>query len=192
MSALGALGSVLPRRNHSYPGTAPWPDLQILQPKFNFQLLLALERERSKFETVRSTCVCRSQPRHLGCCGPSGEESHWPPSLDCSKKAALGLGDKTEGRGQDCSLVDRSSSLTEASGMPGKPGPLTGEESHVPGYPPKHPLPRAEALRCLHTALPEGSARSSHAGTPQPAKSPRQTALTTEGHPWSEGPGQRL
>ena len=64
VSALGVLGYVLPRRNHSHLGTAPQPDSQILQPKFNFQALLTLEEgERSKLETEgrereRGVCVC--------------------------------------------------------------------------------------------------------------------------------------
>lgn len=77
--------------------------------------------------------------------------------------------------------------------MPGKPGPLTAEEGHVPSSTPKHlpSLGSGSLLPCC-TDLPEGSVRSSLGGTPQPAKSPRQTALTTWGHHWSEGPGQRL
>lgn len=35
-------------------------------------------------------------------------------------------------------LSDSSSWLTAASGMLGKPGPLTGEEGHVPSSPPEH------------------------------------------------------
>ena len=139
MSALGVLGSVLPRRNHSHLGTAPQPDSQILQPKFNFQALLTLEEgERSKLETegrerergvcvcVRvcvsvSVCLCVSvcvclcvyPPQHLGCYGPSSEENYCPPSLDCSKNPALGLGAKTEVG----TRLPSSSWLTEPLGL---------------------------------------------------------------------------
>ena len=128
VSALGVLGSVLPRRDHSHLGTAPQPDSQILQPKFNFQAFLTLEGERSKLETVRGegererkrereresvcVCVCES-PTHLGY-SPSSEESYCPPSLDCSKNPALGLGAKTEAG----TRLPSSSWLTEPLGLP--------------------------------------------------------------------------
>lgn len=49
--ALSFLKKALP------PRTAPWPDSQILQPKFNFQLLLTLERERKKQVRKVEECV---------------------------------------------------------------------------------------------------------------------------------------
>lgn len=47
------------------PRTAPWPDSQILQPKFNFQLLLTLERERKKQVRKVEECV-RERGRERG------------------------------------------------------------------------------------------------------------------------------
>ena len=57
-------------------------------------------------------CVCES-PTHLGY-SPSSEESYCPPSLDCSKNPALGLGAKTEVG----TRLPSSSWLTEPLGLP--------------------------------------------------------------------------
>lgn len=48
-----ALHPIPPRRKHTHPGLSHGPDSQTLQPKFNFQLLLTLDRERSKLERVK-------------------------------------------------------------------------------------------------------------------------------------------
>lgn len=147
------------------------------------------------------TCVHRSQTQMpAGTAGVPGvgqplsiSRLLCPLSPDCSKKAALGLGVNKEGWGQDCSSRDSSYWVKEASEMPGKPGPFTGENSCMYSATRQaSPLPRAEPSPALHAALPEGSGGSSHDGTPQAAKSPRQRAPTTQGHRWSKGPGQRL
>lgn len=57
-------------------------------------------------------CVCKS-PRYLDCYGPSSEENYCPPSLDCSKNPAHGLGAKTEVG----TRLPSSSWLTEPLGL---------------------------------------------------------------------------
>ena len=70
------------------------------------------ERERERERVCVCVCVCES-PTHLGY-SPSSEESYCPPSLDCSKNPALGLGAKTEAG----TRLPSSSWLTEPLGLP--------------------------------------------------------------------------
>lgn len=92
-------------------------------------------------------------------------------------------------RGPEMGLFfsDSRSWLTMAFEMPGSLDHSLEKRAMCPAL-----LPGRNPTATLCTALPEGSVRSSLGESPQPAKSPSQTALTTWGHHWSEGPGQRL
>lgn len=114
-----ALHPIPSRRKHTHPGLSHGPDSQTLQPKFNFQLLLTLDRERSKLERVKGggaegreggsygggEQIPTQMPAGAGTCGGqrlSITRLLRPPSLQRPKKAALRLGVKKEGWGWDC------------------------------------------------------------------------------------------